>query len=35
LGEETVKKGIINEVGGIREALAKINEMIDANEGGK
>ncbi len=35
VGEETVKKGIINEVGGIREALAKINEMIDANEGGK
>ena len=31
VGEETVKKGIINEVGGIKEALAKINEMIDAN----
>ena len=30
VGEETVKKGIINEVGGIKEALAKINEMIDA-----
>jgi ATP-dependent protease ClpP protease subunit len=29
VGEETVKKGIINEVGGIKEALAKINEMID------
>ncbi len=35
VGEETVKKKIINEVGGIKEALAKINEMIDANEGGK
>ncbi len=30
VGEETVKKGIIDEVGGIKEALAKINEMIDA-----
>lgn len=29
VGEETVKKGIIKEVGGIREALAKINTMID------
>ena len=32
VGEETVKKGIINEVGGIKEALAKINEMIDNND---
>jgi hypothetical protein len=32
VGEETVKKGIINEVGGIKEALSKINEMIDNNE---
>ncbi|MDF2943864.1 MAG: tepA [Herbinix sp.] len=32
VGEETVKKGIINEVGGIKEALAKINEMIDSSE---
>jgi ATP-dependent protease ClpP protease subunit len=31
VGEETVKKGIINEVGGIKEALGKINEMIDNN----
>jgi len=31
VGEETVKKGIINEVGGIKEALGKINEMIDSN----
>lgn len=32
VGEETVKKGIIDEVGGIKEALAKINEMIDARK---
>jgi ATP-dependent protease ClpP protease subunit len=31
VGEETVKKGIIDGVGGIKEALAKINEMIDQN----
>lgn len=31
VGEETVSKGIIDEVGGIKEALAKINEMIDQN----
>lgn len=30
VGDETVKLKIINEVGGIKEALAKINEMIDA-----
>ena len=29
VGEETVKLKIIKEVGGIKEALAKINEMID------
>ena len=33
VGEEMVTKGIIDEVGGIKEALAKINEMIDAKEG--
>lgn len=33
VGEETVRKGIIDEVGGIKEALAKINEMIDAGKG--
>ena len=33
VGEETVKRGIIDEVGGIKEALRKINEMIDAKEG--
>lgn len=32
VGEETVKLKIIDEVGGIKEALAKINEMIDARE---
>ncbi|TAH66938.1 MAG: peptidase S14 [Anaerolineaceae bacterium] len=32
VGDETVKLKIINEVGGIKEALAKINEMIDASE---
>lgn len=32
VGDETVKKGIINEVGGIKEALGKINEMIDEND---
>lgn len=35
VGEETVKKGIIKEVGGIKEALAKINEMIDVNMEGR
>lgn len=34
VGDETVKMGIIDGVGGIREALAKINEMIDEKEGG-
>lgn len=29
VGEETVRKGIIKEVGGIKEALSKINKMID------
>ena len=33
VGEETVNMGIINEVGGIKEALRKINEMIDAKKG--
>ena len=35
VGDETVKKGIIDAVGGIKEALAKINEMIDANNEGR
>jgi ATP-dependent protease ClpP protease subunit len=30
-GKETVNKGIINEVGGIKDALSKINDMIDQN----
>lgn len=30
VGDETVKLKIIKEVGGIKEALAKMNEMIDA-----
>ena len=29
VGEEAVKEGLINEVGGIREALKKLNEEID------
>ena len=29
VGEETVKLKIIKEVGGIKEALAKMNEMIE------
>ena len=33
VGGETVKQGIIDEVGGIKEALAKINEMIEQNRG--
>ena len=28
-GEEAVKEGLIDEIGGIREALAKLHEMID------
>lgn len=32
VGEETVKLEIINQVGGIKEALAKLNNMIDENE---
>jgi ATP-dependent protease ClpP protease subunit len=35
VGDETVKKGIIDEVGGIKEALRKINEMIDSGKGEK
>lgn len=31
-GEEAVKEGLINEVGGLKEALNKLHEMIDANE---
>lgn len=31
-GKETVEKGIINEVGGIKEALAKLKSMIEQNK---
>lgn len=31
-GEEAVAEGLINEVGGMKEALAKLYEMIEANE---
>ncbi len=30
VGEETVREGLIDEVGGIREALAKLYEMVDS-----
>ena len=30
VGEDAVKEGLINEIGGIREALGKLHEMIDA-----
>ncbi len=33
VGEETVKYGIINEVGGIDKAIAKLREMIKEKEG--
>ena len=29
VGEEAVKEGIINEVGGIRDALKKLHSLID------
>ena len=32
VGEETVKEGILNEVGGIKEALSKLHEMIRKNK---
>lgn len=31
-GEEAVKEGLINEVGGIKEAFQKLHEMIDAGK---
>jgi len=30
VGEDAVKEGLINQVGGIREAVSKIHELIDA-----
>lgn len=32
VGEEAVKEGIINEVGGIRDALKKLHSLIDADK---
>lgn len=32
-GEEAVKEGIIDEVGGIKEAFLKLHELIDENKG--
>jgi ATP-dependent protease ClpP protease subunit len=32
VGREAVEKGIINEVGGIQEALKKLHSMIAANK---
>lgn len=32
VGKEAVDRGIIDEVGGVKEAIAKINEMIDMRE---
>ncbi len=34
VGADAVKEGLINEVGGIREALGKLYEMIDARDDG-
>lgn len=33
VGQETVERGLINEVGGIKEALSKLYDMIDENKG--
>lgn len=35
IGKETVEKGIINEVGGIKDALAKLKEMIQKEKEGR
>lgn len=32
VGAEAVNEGIINEVGGLKEAMAKLNKMIDKNQ---
>lgn len=34
VGEDAVKEGLIDEVGGIREALAKLKEMIKERDAG-
>jgi len=31
-GREAVKEGLINEIGGIREALARLHQMIEEKE---
>ena len=31
-GEEAVREGIIDEVGGISQAIAKLHEMIEENK---
>ena len=33
VGEAAVKEGLINEVGGIREALGKLKTMIENQDG--
>ena len=33
IGEEAVKYGIIDYVGGVKEALAKLRSLIQKNEG--
>ncbi|WP_346345027.1 ATP-dependent Clp protease proteolytic subunit [Clostridium sp. MCC353] len=35
VGEETVKEGLIDEVGGIKEALEKLHHMIDLQKNGR
>lgn len=32
VGEEAVKEGIINEVGGLKEAMSKLNSLIDGED---
>ena len=34
-GKDAVKEGLIDEVGGIKEALAKLYELIEKNENGR
>ena len=34
-GKEAVKEGIICEIGGISQAIAKLHELIDAQKKGK
>ena len=34
-GKDAVKEGLIDEVGGIKEALAKLYELIEKNETGR